>query len=145
MDNSRYLTTEQHLETELAGFMQTVRQEETMLEVGQIYAAEQRDKHRRAFASAEAIGRVTRHLEAVQNPNLFDMRLEAVVPMEAFTHWMARSGDLGENPWLEEEFWNEFLRDNPECRVNTVRPVRIIVPDAGDDFNFTNRKETAAA
>lgn len=114
-----------------------------MLDVGQLYAEDANRKRARALVSARAIGEVTRHLEAVQNDEIFDLRLEAIVPKDAFDHWLARGGDMGENPWLQEEWWDEYLRDNPECRVNTVRPVRIIVPKTSDDFNFSNKKEVA--
>lgn len=52
----------------------------------------------------------------------------ATIPGDAFHFWGKK---LGYDCWNDKEFMAEFLRDNPECRVNSGGTKEIFVGSTG--------------
>lgn len=91
-----------------------------------------------ASAKAQRIAEVNSKLEF--SANVDGLRMESSMPLEVFNFWFAKGvTELGGNPWSDDEFIAEFLRDNPECRVKETSK-NIVVTNA---FDFRNRKEAA--
>lgn len=67
----------------------------------------------RAKHQAAQIGRVNRKFEHKEVKGLG--RLVARIPATSFAYWNNRKGMQG--CWNDKQFFNEFLRDNPECKV----------------------------
>lgn len=67
----------------------------------------------RAKHQAAQIGRMNRKFEHKEVKGLG--RLVARIPATAFAYWNNRKGMQG--CWNDKQFFNEFLRDNPECKV----------------------------
>ena len=92
-----------------------------------------------ASAKAQRIAEVNSKMEFAANVD--GLRMESSMPLEVFNFWFAKGvTELGGNPWTDEEFMAEFLRDNPECRVKE-RSNNIVVTNA---FDFTNNRKEAA-
>lgn len=71
------------------------------------------------------MGRVRAQVEAKQTAKLNAMQHRALngvgallarIPADAYHFWGQR---LGYECWQDKQFLHEFLRDNPDCRVNT--------------------------
>ena len=93
-----------------------------------------------AEARSLRIGETTNRLEFAASDELDGLRLVSSMPKEVFDLWFAKGEtELGGNPWDDEEFVSEFLRDNPQCAVKE-RSNNIIVTNAWD---FNARKEAA--
>ncbi len=93
-----------------------------------------------AAAQAQRIGEANSRLEFAASDELDGLRLVSSMPKAVFDLWFAKGQtDLGGNPWDDEEFVSEFLRDNPQCAVKE-RSNNIIVTNAWD---FSGRKEAA--
>jgi hypothetical protein len=67
-------------------------------------------------------------IEFAANESLYDLQLDAVVPLDIFNQWEATREKYGESPWTDDEFWQEAKRDNPEIRVKNVSRHIIIAP-----------------
>jgi hypothetical protein len=97
---------------------------------------------RRVLAHAQSlrIGEANSRLEFAASEDLDGLRFESSMPLTVFHDWFAKGeAELGGNPWLDETFRKEFLRDNPQCAVKETSQ-NIIVTNAWD---FSNRKEAA--
>ena len=97
---------------------------------------------RRGLAHAQSIriGEANSRLEFAASEELDGLRFESSMPLTVFNDWFAvGETELGGNPWNDETFRKEFLRDNPQCAVKETTK-NIIVTNAWD---FSNRKEAA--
>lgn len=63
--------------------------------------------------TAAQIGKINREKEHKEVKGLG--RLVARIPSTAFAYWQNREGMQG--CWNDKQFFSEFLRDNPECKV----------------------------
>jgi hypothetical protein len=106
----------------------------------QSFTTEAEEKLVLAQARSHRIGEANSRLEYAASEQLDGLRLESSMPLEVFHWWFAKGEtDLGGNPWTDETFMKEFLRDNPQCAVKETSK-NIIVSNAWD---FSNRKEAA--
>jgi hypothetical protein len=92
-----------------------------------------------AKARALRIGEINSRLEFAANHELDGLRLESSMPKEVYDFWLSEQVSLGGNPWEDDTFMAEFLRDNPECAIKETSK-NIVVTNA---FDFRNRKEAA--
>jgi hypothetical protein len=92
-----------------------------------------------AKARALKIAEANSRLEFAANDQLDGMRLESSMPLEVYNYWLGEEVTLGGNPWQDDTFVKEFLRDNPECAIRETSR-NIVVTNA---FDFSNRKEAA--
>lgn len=79
-------------------------------------------------SSLQRVAEATDRIEFAANEKLFDLQLDAVVPLDIFNQWEATKEKYGESPWTDDEFWREAQRDNPEIRVRNVSRQIIIAP-----------------
>lgn len=87
--------------------------EHLQAEVSQELARGWRLEEIKARHAAAQVGKINRDFEHKEVKGLG--RLVARIPSTAFAYWQNRKGMQG--CWNDKQFFNEFLRDNPECRV----------------------------
>lgn len=96
--------------------------EHLQAEVSQELARGWRIEEIKAKHVAAQIGRVNKDREHREVKGLG--RLVARIPTTSFAYWNARDGMEG--CWNDKQFFNEFLRDNPECKVvNQVKKTSV--------------------
>lgn len=113
--------------------------DEEQFRVLQSFQSEATAKLVLARARALKIGEANSRLEFAANHELDGLRLESSMPKEVYDFWLGEQVSLGGNPWEDDTFMAEFLRDNPECAIKETSKNIVVT----NEWDFENRKEAA--
>lgn len=64
-------------------------------------------------------------------------RLVARIPSQAFHYWNKKDGMTG--CWDDKAFMNEFLRDNPECKVTNQEIKTVVIGGAKGLLDYNGK------